>query len=111
MSPRARVCEVIVGILCGGMILMILPSIGWHSPPCAALKQYMRACWNIRLLAAGATDAIRSAHRVIGQILTARPAAYSGLLECYRFSRRQECICQCIVTPAITANRRSFQSA
>lgn len=30
---QARVCEVIVGILCGGMMMMILPShIGWYRP-------------------------------------------------------------------------------
>jgi uncharacterized membrane protein YccC len=43
---QARVCEVIVGILCGGMMMMILPSTSDGTALLTALKTCTPACWN-----------------------------------------------------------------
>lgn len=70
---QARVCEVIVGILCGGMMMMILPSSSDATALLTALKNmHARLLEHASLLwQPETTDAIRAAHEgVIGQILT-----------------------------------------
>ncbi len=61
---RARVCEVIVGILCGGMMMMILPSTSDGTALLTALKNmHARLLEHASLLwQPETTDAIRSAH-------------------------------------------------
>ena len=69
---QARVCEVIVGILCGGMMMMILPSSSDATALLTALKNmHARLLEHASLLwRPETTDAIRAAHEgVIGQIL------------------------------------------
>lgn len=70
---QSRVCEVIVGILCGGLMMMILPSTSDGSNLLTALKtMHARLLEHASLLwVPETTDAIRTAHEsVIGQILT-----------------------------------------
>ncbi|MFV1050443.1 FUSC family protein, partial [Klebsiella pneumoniae] len=72
-NAQARVCEVIVGILCGGMMMMILPSSSDATALLTALKNmHARLLEHASLLwQPETTDAIRAAHEgVIGQILT-----------------------------------------
>lgn len=44
---QARVCEVIVGILCGGMMMMILPSSSDATALLTALKTCMLVYWSM----------------------------------------------------------------
>ena len=70
---QARVCEVIVGILCGGVMMMILPSTSDGTALISALKtMHARLLEHASLLWQPDTnDEIRLAHeKVIGQILT-----------------------------------------
>ncbi|VFS43140.1 Fusaric acid resistance protein family [Serratia liquefaciens] len=43
---QSRVCEVIVGILCGGLMMMILPSTSDGSNLLTALKTMHAGCWS-----------------------------------------------------------------
>ncbi|MGY3857764.1 FUSC family protein [Aeromonas intestinalis] len=70
---QARVSEVITGILCGGLMMMILPSTSDGETLLASLQRSQaRLLEHARLLWLGEASAdVRSAHEgVIGQILT-----------------------------------------
>lgn len=88
---QARVCEVIVGILCGGMMMMILPSTSDGSALLTALKNmHARLLEHASLLwQPETTDAIRSAHEgVIGQILTMNLLRIQAFWSHYRFRQQ-----------------------
>lgn len=88
---QARVCEVIVGILCGGTMMMILPSTSDGVALLAALKNmHARLLEHASLLwQPDTTDAIRSAHEgVIGQILTMNLLRIQAFWSHYRFRRQ-----------------------
>ena len=88
---QARVCEVIVGILCGSMIMMILPSTSDGTALLTALKNmHARLLEHASLLwQPETTDAIRSAHEgVIGQILTMNLLRIQAFWSHYRFRRQ-----------------------
>lgn len=44
---RARVCEVLLGICCGGMMMMIMPSTSDGTALLSALKRCTPACSNM----------------------------------------------------------------
>lgn len=88
---QSRVCEVIVGIFCGGLMMMILPSTSDGSNLLTALKT-MHA-WLLEhaslLWVPETTDAIRTAHEsVIGQILTMNLLRIQAFWSHYRFRRQ-----------------------
>ncbi|HBL4689388.1 FUSC family protein [Citrobacter sedlakii] len=88
---QARVCEVIVGILCGGMMMMILPSTSDGTALLTALKKmHARLLEHASLLwQPDTTDAIRAAHEgVIGQILTMNLLRIQAFWSHYRFRRQ-----------------------
>lgn len=88
---QARVCEVLVGILCGGMMMMILPSTSDGTTLLTALKNmHARLLEHASLLwQPETTDAIRSAHEgVIGQILTMNLLRIQAFWSHYRFRRQ-----------------------
>ncbi|MBN6043282.1 FUSC family protein [Citrobacter sp. ku-bf4] len=88
---QARVCEVIVGILCGGTMMMILPSTSDGTALLTALKNmHARLLEHASLLwQSETTDAIRSAHEgVIGQILTMNLLRIQAFWSHYRFRRQ-----------------------
>lgn len=88
---QARVCEVIVGILCGGTMMMILPSTSDGTALLTALKNmHARLLEHASLLwQPESTDAIRSAHEgVIGQILTMNLLRIQAFWSHYRFRRQ-----------------------
>lgn len=88
---QARVCEVLVGILCGGAMMMILPSTSDGTALLTALKNmHARLLEHARLLwQPETTDAIRSAHEgVIGQILTINLLRIQAFWSHYRFRRQ-----------------------
>ncbi len=88
---QARVCEVIVGILCGGMMMMILPSTSDGTTLLTALKNmHSRLLEHASLLwQPETTDAIRTAHEgVIGQILTMNLLRIQAFWSHYRFRRQ-----------------------
>lgn len=88
---QARVCEVMVGILCGGMMMMILPSTSDGTTLLTALKNmHARLLEHASLLwQPETTDAIRSAHEgVIGQILTMNLLRIQAFWSHYRFRRQ-----------------------
>lgn len=88
---QARVCEVIVGILCGGMMMMILPSSSDATALLTALKNmHSRLLEHASLLWQPETnDAIRTAHEgVIGQILTMNLLRIQAFWSHYRFRRQ-----------------------
>lgn len=88
---QARVCEVILGILCGGMMMMILPGTADGPTLLAALKKmHARLLEHASLLWQVETnDAIRSAHEsVIGQILTTNLLRIQAFWSHYRFRRQ-----------------------
>ncbi|POT57486.1 fusaric acid resistance protein [Citrobacter amalonaticus] len=88
---QARVCEVIVGILCGGIMMMILPSTSDGTALLSALKNmHARLLEHASLLwQPETTDAIRSAHEgVIGQILTMNLLRIQAFWSHYRFRRQ-----------------------
>jgi uncharacterized membrane protein YccC len=67
------VSEVIVGILCGGLMMMILPSFSDGETLLDSLARARPGCWNMPSCSgSGETGAdVRTAHEgVIGQILT-----------------------------------------
>ncbi len=88
---QARVCEVMLGILCGGMMMMILPSTSDGTTLLAALKKmHARLLEHASLLwQPETTDAIRTAHEsVIGQILTMNLLRIQAFWSHYRFRRQ-----------------------
>lgn len=88
---QARVCEVIVGILCGATMMMILPSTSDGTALLTALKnmharllEHASQLWRPET-----TDAIRSAHEgVIGQILTMNLLRIQAFWSHYRFRQQ-----------------------
>ncbi|WP_200551826.1 FUSC family protein [Kosakonia sp. LAM2021] len=88
---QARVCEVILGILCGGMMMMILPGNADGTALLTALKKmHARLLEHASLLwRPETTDAIRTAHEsVIGQILTTNLLRIQAFWSHYRFRRQ-----------------------
>src|SRR5690606_6428753 len=88
---QARVCEVIVGILCGGFMMMILPSTSDGTALITALKtMHTRLLEHASLLWQPDTnDDIRLAHeKVIGQILTMNLLRIQAFWSHYRFRRQ-----------------------
>ncbi|WP_086869377.1 FUSC family protein [Kosakonia pseudosacchari] len=88
---QARVCEVILGILCGGMMMMILPGNADGTTLLSALKKmHARLLEHASLLwQPETTDAIRTAHEsVIGQILTTNLLRIQAFWSHYRFRRQ-----------------------
>lgn len=88
---QARVCEVILGILCGGMMMMILPGNADGTTLLTALKKmHARLLEHASLLwQPETTDAIRTAHEsVIGQILTTNLLRIQAFWSHYRFRRQ-----------------------
>ncbi|WES66361.1 FUSC family protein [Superficieibacter sp. HKU1] len=88
---QARVCEVMLGILCGGMMMMILPSTSDGTALLTALKNmHARLLEHAALLwQQDTTDAIRTAHEgVIRQILTMNLLRIQAFWSHYRFRRQ-----------------------
>ena len=88
---QARVCEVIVGILSGGFMMMILPSTSDGTALITALKtMHTRLLEHASLLWQPDTnDEIRLAHeKVIGQILTMNLLRIQAFWSHYRFRRQ-----------------------
>jgi len=88
---QARVCEVITGILCGGLMMMILPSTSDGDTLITSLKEmHTRLLDHGRLLLQReSTDNVRSAHEnVIGQILTLNLLRIQAFWSHYRFRRQ-----------------------
>ncbi len=88
---QSRVCEVIVGILCGGLMMMIMPSTSDGTALLTALKNmHARLLEHASLLwVPETTDAIRTAHEsVIGQILTMNLLRIQAFWSHYRFRRQ-----------------------
>ena len=88
---QSRVCEVIVGILCGGLMMMILPSTSDGTALLTALKNmHARILEHASLMwQPETTDAIRTAHEsMIGQILTMNLLRIQAFWSHYRFRRQ-----------------------
>ncbi len=88
---QARVCEVIVGILSGGLMMMILPSTSDGATLLSALKNmHARLLEHASMLwQPVTTDAIRSAHQsVIAQILTMNLLRIQAFWSHYRLRRQ-----------------------
>lgn len=111
---QARVCEVIVGILSGGFMMMILPSTSDGSALITALKtMHTRLLEHASLLWQPETsDDIRLAHeKVIGQILTMNLLRIQAFWSHYRFRRQNTLLNyllhqQLRMTSAISSLRR-----
>lgn len=111
---QARVCEVIIGILSGGVMMMILPSTSDGTALIGALKtMHTRLLEHASLLwQPDSNDAIRVAHeKVIAQILTMNLLRIQAFWSHYRF-RRQNALLnyllhqQLRMTSAISSLRR-----
>ncbi|MEI2628020.1 FUSC family protein [Erwinia aphidicola] len=88
---QARVCEVISGILCGGLMMMILPSTSDGDALIRSLKEMHGKLLDhaTLLLQRESTDNIRQAHEnVIGQILTMNLLRIQAFWSHYRFRRQ-----------------------
>ena len=88
---QARVCEVVLGILCGALMMMIMPSTSDGTALLTALKNmHTRILEHASLLwQPETTDAIRTAHEsVIGQILTMNLLRIQAFWSHYRFRRQ-----------------------
>ncbi|MFB4355366.1 FUSC family protein [Pantoea sp. BS_4] len=88
---QARVCEVISGLLCAGLMMMILPSTSDGEALITALKQmHTRLLDHATLLLQDTrNDEIRHAHEaVIGQILTMNLLRIQAFWSHYRFRRQ-----------------------
>lgn len=88
---QARVCEVIIGILCGGLMMMLLPG----SPDGISLLNALKNLHTrlpehaMLLLRPDTTEAIRVAHEsVIGQILTMNLLRIQAFWSHYRFRQQ-----------------------
>lgn len=88
---QSRVCEVIVGILCGGLMMMILPSTSDGTALLTALKnmqarilEHASLMWQPQM-----SDNMRTAHEsMIGQILTMNLLRIQAFWSHYRFRRQ-----------------------
>lgn len=110
---QARVCEVIVGILSGGFMMMILPSTSDGTALITALKtMHTRLLEHASLLWQPDTnDEIRLAHeKVIGQILTMNLLRIQAFWSHYRF-RRQNTPAELPASPAATDDQCDLQPA
>lgn len=88
---QARVCEVISGILCGGLMMMILPSTSDGDTLINSLKEMHNKLLEHAglLLQKETTDNVRSAHEsVIAQILTMNLLRIQAFWSHYRFRRQ-----------------------
>ena len=88
---QARVCEVISGILCGGLMMMILPSTSDGDALITSLKtMHARLLDHAALmLQPEITDTMRTAHEnVISQILTMNLLRIQAFWSHYRFRRQ-----------------------
>lgn len=88
---QARVCEVISGILCGALMMMVLPSTSDGDTLITSLKQMHRKLLDhaSMLLQRETTDNIRHAHEsVISQILTMNLLRVQAFWSHYRFRRQ-----------------------
>jgi len=88
---QARVCEVLVGLLSGALMMMIMPSTSDGNALLTALKNmHARILEHASLLWQPETsDAIRTAHEsVIGQILTMNLLRIQAFWSHYRFRRQ-----------------------
>ncbi len=111
---QARVCEVILGILCSGMMMMILPGTADGPTLLSALKKmHARLLEHANLLwQPENTDAIRTAHEsVIGQILTTNLLRIQAFWSHYRFRRQNNLLTwllhqQLRITSVISSLRR-----
>ncbi|EUM55626.1 hypothetical protein L361_01078 [Enterobacter sp. MGH 15] len=111
---QARVCEVMVGILCGGVMMMILPSTSDGTTLITALKtMHARLLEHASLLwQPDSSDDIRLAHeKVIGQILTMNLLRIQAFWSHYRFRRQNTLLNyllhqQLRMTSAISSLRR-----
>ncbi|MBJ3814017.1 FUSC family protein [Shimwellia pseudoproteus] len=93
MIAEARVCEVMLGLLCGGMMMMILPSLSDGSTLLSSLKNmHARLLEHATLLwRQETTDTIRSAHEsVISQILTMNLLRIQAFWSHYRFRQQND---------------------
>ncbi len=87
---QARVCEVIVGILCGGMMMMILPSSSDATALLTALKTCTPDCWNMPVYSGSLKQPMPFVQhmRVIGQILTMNLLRIQAFWSHYRFRQQ-----------------------
>ncbi|XXN65823.1 FUSC family protein [Enterobacter ludwigii] len=88
---QARVCEVISGILCAGLMMMILPSTSDGNALMSSLRQMHARLLDhaVLLLQQGSTDNVRTAHEnVISQILTMNLLRIQAFWSHYRFRRQ-----------------------
>ena len=89
---QARVSEVIVGILCGGLMMMILPSLSDGETLLASLgKSQARLREHAQLLWLGEAEAdVRGAHEgIIGQILTMNVLRIQAVWSHHRLRRQR----------------------
>ncbi len=87
---QARVCEVLIGIACGGLMMMVLPSTSDGTTLLVSLKtMHARLLEHASLLwKPETTDAMRTAHQgVISQILTLNILRIQAFWSHYRFRR------------------------
>jgi uncharacterized membrane protein YccC len=90
---QARVSEVIVGILCGGLMMMILPSLSDGETLLGSLrKSQSRLLEHAQLLWLGAAGSdVRSAHEgMIGQILTMNVLRIQAVWSHHRLRRHNK---------------------
>lgn len=88
---QARVCEVISGILCAGLMMMVLPSTSDGHALMSSLRQMHARLLDhaVLLLQQSSTDNVRTAHEnVISQILTMNLLRIQAFWSHYRFRRQ-----------------------
>ncbi|MGK3127388.1 FUSC family protein [Candidatus Pantoea formicae] len=88
---QARVCEVISGILCAGLMMMILPSTSDGNTLMTSLRQMHARLLDhaVLLLQQSSTDNVRTAHEnVISQILTMNLLRIQAFWSHYRYRRQ-----------------------
>lgn len=91
VTTQARVCEVISGILCGGLMMMILPSTSDGDALTRSLHQMHAKLLEHAslLLQRETTETLHRAHEnVIGQILTLNLLRIQAFWSHYRFRRQ-----------------------
>ena len=89
---QARVCEVVTGLLCGALMMMILPSTSDGSAMLDALKRmHVKLLEHAQLMwQAGTSPQMRTAHEgVISQILTMNVLRIQAVWSHYRLRRRK----------------------
>ncbi|ORM62096.1 fusaric acid resistance protein [Pantoea rodasii] len=88
---QARVCEVISGILCAGLMMMVLPSTSDGNTLMNSLRQMHARLLDhaVLLLQQSSTDNVRTAHEnVISQILTMNLLRIQAFWSHYRYRRQ-----------------------